>query len=550
MNRQIMITNSKQLQHHDSNANFHNQLIPAMQSTKPSQNQSRSVNRDKQNNFQVVPIQQQQPTLEYSQKMQQFNYSNNNQIQQNNQNNNQNNQYQDKEVIDNYRNQMIQHQKHIDQQIEHHKKQIEYHEQQKKQFALSNSPIPYTPNNQNSQNIPRNQIQNTPNNQSIKNSQQLTLSNQAVPMNVPRNNNQLTLSNQHNVPRNQQLTLSNVPMNVPINPYENLDLDLNNYELEDILRLFSIDKSATLTDEIIKNAKKIILKLHPDKCKSKLDPKFYEFFQKAYKYLVSIYEFQNTSTNRTNRNTTYSSSDMHNEEHEHLLKSYHEKQGGFSIKTFNEQFEKNRVDDELDRGYAEWIKSSDNEIQQPQGRLSKTAMNEYIENEKRKLRLLIPYHGVDDNTYSGSSVGGTMLDLSKVNNYTGSTTGDIFSNRGLTYTDLKQAHTETLIPVSEDDFNKMPKYRNVNEYSAAREAASKSYVVMNDADSKRYFRTKEQEQGMEAASLGLYLAKQAEKVEKVNNAFWSNLQQITYGGENNPSSSSSSSWSIPQLKNY
>ena len=41
----------------------------------------------------------------------------------------------------------------------------------------------------------------------------------------------------------------------------------------------------------LKNAKQIVLKIHPDK--SQLEPKYFIFFSGAYKRLYSIYEFQN-----------------------------------------------------------------------------------------------------------------------------------------------------------------------------------------------------------------------------------------------------------------
>ena len=73
-----------------------------------------------------------------------------------------------------------------------------------------------------------------------------------------------------------------------------LDLDISNYELKDIYNLFNI-KNNSLTTEAMKDAKHIVLKMHPDK--SKLDSKYFLFFSAAYKKLYSIYEFQNKMQN-------------------------------------------------------------------------------------------------------------------------------------------------------------------------------------------------------------------------------------------------------------
>lgn len=318
-----------------------------------------------------------------------------------------------------------------------------------------------------------------------------------------------------------------------MNPFDNLDLDLNNYKFDDIKRLFDIEDS-NLTDEIMKTAKRKVLKLHPDKCKMKLDPKIYEFFQKAYSYLDSVYQFQNRSENRENRNGKYSSSDIHDEDNSALLKEYFEKQGGFSNEHFNKQFEQYAPKDEHNQGYNEWFKSDENMFEKPQEKISKNNMNAYIEKQKQKLCEITPYKGVSD-MYVGTAIGGALLDMSSTNNFTGSTSGDLFSNRGLVFTDLKQAYTETLIPVSEADFHNKKQYKNVNEYSAMREQDANSYKRMSKAESEVYIKEQEKKQGMEAASVAFQLAKQAEKAKEKTNDFWSSIRQITYGGENTTS---------------
>ena len=68
-----------------------------------------------------------------------------------------------------------------------------------------------------------------------------------------------------------------------------MDLDMNNYTYDDLLSLFKLKYDFNETD--LKNAKKIVLKMHPDK--SRLAPKYFLFFSKAYKQVYSIYEFKN-----------------------------------------------------------------------------------------------------------------------------------------------------------------------------------------------------------------------------------------------------------------
>ena len=54
-----------------------------------------------------------------------------------------------------------------------------------------------------------------------------------------------------------------------------LDLDLDNYSLNDLYHLFNIDDDY-LSEESLKYAKQIVLKMHPDK--SRLESKYFLFF--------------------------------------------------------------------------------------------------------------------------------------------------------------------------------------------------------------------------------------------------------------------------------
>ena len=78
------------------------------------------------------------------------------------------------------------------------------------------------------------------------------------------------------------------------NNMSSLDLNIDNYSIDDLYKLFSIK---TLDEAAMKESKKIVLKMHPDK--SRLDQKYFLFFSSAYKRLYGIYEFQNKSGRKT-----------------------------------------------------------------------------------------------------------------------------------------------------------------------------------------------------------------------------------------------------------
>ena len=70
---------------------------------------------------------------------------------------------------------------------------------------------------------------------------------------------------------------------------DSLNLNIEDYELNDILRLFKVNYN--FGEDELKRAKKMVLQSHPDK--SKLDKKYFIFFSKAYKQLYYIYTFKN-----------------------------------------------------------------------------------------------------------------------------------------------------------------------------------------------------------------------------------------------------------------
>ena len=68
-----------------------------------------------------------------------------------------------------------------------------------------------------------------------------------------------------------------------------MDLDIENYDLDDILNLFKLNYQFDEKD--LKAAYRIVLKTHPDK--SGLDKEVFLFFKKAYEVLEKIYKFRN-----------------------------------------------------------------------------------------------------------------------------------------------------------------------------------------------------------------------------------------------------------------
>ena len=234
---------------------------------------------------------------------------------------------------------------------------------------------------------------------------------------------------------------------------ENLDLNIHNYDLNDLINLFRLPFH--FKEEHLKDAKKIVLKTHPDK--SGLDKEYFLFFSQAYKYLLKIHQLRQSSTTT---NTEYDKDELWSKEHSVLIDG--------KIKTmsqedyadwFNSTFEKMRLKDESEEtGYGDWLKSDDDLVSETV--TTTNQMNEYIQNKKKELRALVVHNDFQDmNTSNGG-----QFDL--VREIPGNYGSSMFDK--LQLEDVRKAHCESVIPVTEEDFHNRKKYTNIDELNRER----------------------------------------------------------------------------------
>ena len=232
------------------------------------------------------------------------------------------------------------------------------------------------------------------------------------------------------------------------------DLNIDNYDLEDLLNLFHLNYEFDEND--MKRAKTVALKTHPDK--SGLPKEVFLFFMKAYKMIESIYEFKMKRA-KCARNTSYENEKMESDKKALLLKKLDGMKAKDFNKWFNNMFEKVKVsDDDVDGGYGKWFKS--NEDVNEETVTNKRDMEAAFNRKKAASRELVLHKGVNE------MVGGGGYDLtrSKPDEYS----SDIFSK--LQYDDLRKAHTETVVPVTHEDYLGKKKYSSVDSLRKDREA--------------------------------------------------------------------------------
>ena len=291
-----------------------------------------------------------------------------------------------------------------------------------------------------------------------------------------------------------------------------LDLNLDNYSLIDLLNLFHLDTN--YNEEGLKKAKAMALKTHPDK--SGLDPKIFIFFNKAYGRIEKIYRFKVKKKEKM-YNAEYSDTlgDITNAGERELLKKLHGKSAKDFNEWFNEMYESHvKMNDlEKDKGYNKWFRSDDDLEKDKNVRLSD--FGNYFNDRKNRQKALVIHKGVSEMCMSN---GGFNLNRGGIEDYS----SGMFSK--LQYEDLKKAHTETVVPVTREDFENRKKYNNANELRQYRKRQNiEAYSERQSEILLQKKRDMESEMGVYTA---YNLMKQSEAAERSNESWWRDLKQL------------------------
>ena len=284
----------------------------------------------------------------------------------------------------------------------------------------------------------------------------------------------------------------------------NIDLNIENYNLDELLNLFNINYN--FTEEDLKNAKKKVLRTHPDK--SKLPKDYFLFYSKAYKYLYKIFDFIKKK-NLLEKNPDYDSNEIDNE-NKLLLKQQFKNNKDFH-KWFNKIFDNLYIkDDYSSNGYGDWLSSSENTFNLENK--TKDEQELILKNYKKELRIVNKINEPFIHTQCSNIIN------ESTDNYQNS---DIFSK--LPFEDVKKAHTETIIPIDET-VDKNKQFNNVFEYQLYRK--NQKFEIMSEETSNNFFKNKHVNETSNATQQAFKLIKQEEKSIENNNIFWSKLKLL------------------------
>jgi hypothetical protein len=295
-----------------------------------------------------------------------------------------------------------------------------------------------------------------------------------------------------------------------------IDLNLDNYDLSDLLNLFSLKQNFDIND--LKNAKKIVIKLHPDKCG--LDKTIFLFYCKAFRIIKNIYDFRNNKQdclNRDNSKIEYLEESDDDKGKQLLVENLMKKDKKYFHTWFNETFEKiNIVDEERKTGYGDWFKG-DEDIDNEQ--TSYNMMHQKINQKKQTMSALIKKNDIQEINMRETG-GYQQLDNSAPESYS----SDVFSK--LQYDDLKKAHTETVVPVCENDYINKKKFNNVESLRIHRDSERINNKPLSQNESNKYLNNKNKVEEENNIRMAYKITKQQEEVEKANQGWWNSLRLL------------------------
>tara|TARA_Y100000591_G_C21836995_1_gene703160 strand:+ start:719 stop:1582 length:864 start_codon:yes stop_codon:yes gene_type:complete len=283
-----------------------------------------------------------------------------------------------------------------------------------------------------------------------------------------------------------------------------VDLNINNYDFDDLLNLFNLNINFNETD--LKKAKKSVLMTHPDK--SGLDKTYFIFFSKAYKMISEIFYFRGKKQSRS-YDVNYETDEL---EHLELIKGL----DGKSISEFNQWFNKmfddvKLADEEFDSGYGDWMKNGELKTMK---NIKQSDFGREFEKRKRECKELV----IHNNVMEINSDGGSNLTRDRPELYN----SNIFSK--LKYEDLKRAHTETVVPVTEEDFNRVKKFNSVNEYIRYRNRNDTN--PMGKMEARNYLNKRDEENNNKSMRRAYKLLKREEEMELAQEKWWKNFKRL------------------------
>jgi hypothetical protein len=300
---------------------------------------------------------------------------------------------------------------------------------------------------------------------------------------------------------------------------EHVDLNLDNYSLNDLLALFELRVDFSTSD--LRRARHVVARVHPDR--SHLSGDYFSFFNKAYKLLEQVHRTQMTKEDAAAREAEGprpEEVEYAAERDEALaaaLRQYSEKSGFNRI--FNELFEKHApAAQQPTQGHGDWL-SEDTPPPRHQG--SREAAFARCKEEARGLVRV-------NNIVAANDIGGSGH--SELVADDGGAFGSSTSST-LPYQDLRQAHEMSVIPVTEEqDFARRKQYSGVGELKRERENMERDATLPSLEQSRQLLAQRDAAERTAGMHRAFTLAQQQEQAQDATAQMLSGLMRLTAPG--------------------
>lgn len=262
------------------------------------------------------------------------------------------------------------------------------------------------------------------------------------------------------------------------------NLNIQMYTFKEILALFNLENAtSTITEQDMRNAKQIVLRMHPDK--SRLPASYFVFYKKAYEILYEYYQsLVKVEANAPSTKIVYDPTAGFAGKG----KLEESSSGGVSdprVKTalgdmkaeefqtrFHQLYEENMVDTEAKQRAKErnqWFTQEDPLYTVDTRGLNKDTIHRKVDDLRREAasNYLAKYQGVQTLASFAGGAGERLWDDQGEGADDAYVTTDPFSK--LKFDDLRRVHKDqTVFMVDESQYENMPKYATVDQYNRAR----------------------------------------------------------------------------------
>jgi len=252
------------------------------------------------------------------------------------------------------------------------------------------------------------------------------------------------------------------------------------YSFRELLELFQLSTKITVED--LKRAKMMVLRMHPDK--SRLPSEYFLFYKKAFDLVVNYYnETAKTDAEVPTTEQTYTPLLDNDKRVVNMVQKTMNDMGQEKFQDkFNQLFE--TMVEKPKQNVNDWFKNND-PLYQFDNVSNTGGLAQAIDTIKKNSAAVVRYNGVETMNSGGPSYG-NLYDNEDDGSYVSC---DPFGK--LKFDDLRKVHKDqTVLAVSERDFDKMQKYSSMDHLQ--RERGSLNVQHIDKEEHERFFEEQQQ----------------------------------------------------------